>query len=391
MATFRILARGMGASLAWAALSSAAHARADAHVPFSTENEWSSPQINGMGGIGHLSEDMADQFFSDPSLPAQNRNKFEAQWAGLHVTYSRDLATTVNDFRKVADERGNDNSAAQTIDMLESVRGVFGRTLAGGLNATLFALRFQGLSIIPYVSGRVDAKADVPSWPRANGVADAYVGVGLGYAMVFAKSWDLGLNVRPGVRTYADIAADVSDVGDFSSGTSEDDGSADARAGVGLYVPVDVAVGYNPTKTWRFNLVARDAGGAKAVSRMSGDPTPVYPTRLSLGLANRLWSKGGHALNWASEVQDALNIDGKNALLFRWQWAAQYLYRLSFRKQTSFGLNGGLRSGYPSIGAFLDLYLFKLEGAYFTRETGLYVGQRPSRTLSFRAYTQLAL
>ena len=47
---------------------------------FSTENEWNSTQINALGGIGHMSEEFVDQFFSDPSLPQKRKAKFELQF-----------------------------------------------------------------------------------------------------------------------------------------------------------------------------------------------------------------------------------------------------------------------------------------------------------------------
>jgi hypothetical protein len=199
------------------------------------------------------------------------------------------------------------------------------------------------------------------------------------------------MNVRPGLRAYAEADADVSAVGDFAGTSAGGEGGAEefASYGTGLYLPADMGAGVMVTKDTRVNLVVRDVGGAPALMTLKGDTPPVYPMRLSLGGNSTLHEKGAHRFTLGSDVQDLLGIAKPNALWYRWQWAAQYAYRLGSRKETSLGLNGGLRSGYPAVGLFLDLFLLKLEGAWFTRETGFHVGQRPQQAWSVRAWSQL--
>lgn len=368
---------------------------------FSTENEWNSTQLNALGGVGHMSEELVDQFFADPSLPKGRKSRFDLQIASVHVMYSKDLRQTTSDARTLRSESSGDDTqgAAKTVDLLDKVRSLFGRKLSGGANVSLIALRGGGFTFVPYVSGFVDGGADVPSWPRVAAVADAYAGFGVGYGLAIGKVWDVGLNVRPGYRTYAIAAADVSAVGDFagsssssasgSSGDSDSSVSELASYGMGVYVPVDLGTGLNLGKTTRVNLVARNVGGAPALKTTKGETPPVYPMRLSLGVNGSLWESGQHRLRGGTDVQDLLGVAQKNGIWYRWQWAGQYLYRLSSRKETTLGLDVGLRSGLPAVGVFLDLILLKLEGAWFQRETGYYPGQRPQSAWSFRTWTQM--
>ena len=379
----------------------ASSALAGTSAGFSTENEWSSPQINALGGVGLMSEDVVDQFFSDPTAAARRKATTEIQWTGLHVQYSRELASTITDFQTILkDSSGDSKSASKTIDILNGVRNVFGRSLTAGLNMSVLATRIKKVTVVPYLSGFANAGVNVPSWPRANGIVDGYLGLGMGYSHTFGKDFDVGMNLRPGVRTYAAAAVDVSSVGDFSdsssasSSSSSSSGSskatAGAVAGAGFYVPVDLAAGYQLGQKWRTTFVLRNVGGAPAFSLLQGDKPPVYPMRVSLGVVNKAYDSGAHKVNWGTELQDMMNLGKDKALWFRWQLAAQYLYRLSFRTQTSFGLHTGLRSGYPAVGIFLDAFFVRLEGTYYVRENGIYVGQRPTRMLSFKLSSQLS-
>ena len=358
----------------------------------STEREWSSTQYYSLGTVGHMSEEIADEFFSDPSLPAQRRGKFELQWANLHLMYSRELVSTIQDARSLQSDSSSSEGTAKTVELLDKVRSLFGRNLGGALNLALFTTRIEGFTLVPYASAFVDGAADVPSWPRAEAEVDSFAGVGMGYGKVFDKVWGLGLNIRPGVRSFAKIKASVSDAGDFAGGSESDQDSAASKLatyGSGFYIPVDLGASYLMGKVARFNLVIRNAATAPAFSTIKGDKPPTYPMRISLGASAKLWEKGAHTVEGGTDMQDLLGWGQSNGLLYRWQWAAQYLYRFGSRKETTFGLKGGLRSGYPSIGALLDLYLVKLEAAYFTREAGYYPGQRPVPSLSYRVWSQM--
>jgi hypothetical protein len=359
---------------------------------FSTENHWQSPQSNASGGIGNASEDFVDQFFADPSLAADEKKKFQLQWASLHVSYSNDLVTTTQDVIKFASDNTSE-SGSQVVKALDTFQKVFGKRLTGGTNVTLLASQTGAFSLVPYVSAFVDGDINVPSWPQAELLGEAYAGVGLGYAKKIKNQFSLGANLRPGVRTYAHVTGDLSAVGGFATENSTTDSTSGTgftqKLGTAFYIPVDLAGAYQWNPKWRTHVTFRNFAGAPAISVLSGSKPPVYPMRIQLGTSWRPWEKGGHQTNLYAELQDLMGLSQKSAVWYRLQAAGQYLYRLSFRTQTSFGLYGGLRSGYPSYGAFLDLVLLKIEAAAYTRELGHSIGQRPEKCYSLRAFSQL--
>ncbi len=360
----------------------------------STSNEWGSSQINALGGIGSLSDDFVDQYFSDPSLVAESKKSVQLRWLSLGVTYTKDLANTVSDFSSAFKSDSSSSAGTGVVNYLDKLRSLFGRRLGGEMNAAILATQIGNFTLIPYASGSVEGGIDVPSWPRADLVGDGYIGLGFGYAHKLPQGFTLGGNLRPGVRAYAHVQGSVSDVGGFATASAAGTGtstssSLNPKAGVGFYLPLDVGLGYSPLKIVRFNLVMKDFGGAGSLSKIQGDKPPAYPMRVSLGATSMLFEKGSHKINGATDLQDMLALNQQGAFWYRWQFAAQYLYHLPIRTQTSFGLNAGLQSGYPSVGVFIDLFLVKIEASTFTKESGLYIGQRPLTAYSFRAFSQL--
>lgn len=360
--------------------------------PFSTENEWNSASIAASGGIGSLSENHTDQFFSDPSLIAKNKKRFSLQLFGAHVFFSGGLKDTVSEINELTAGNSESEGNKKTLETINGLKKIFGRRLSGGLNINLFSMKIGPISVVPYASALLDAEARVPAYPRVSAVADAYTGFGLGYATTIGKFWEVGANIRPGTRVYATASIDSSTIGEDLTGGSEASSGTDeiAKQGTGVYVPVDMAVGFNPNKEWRFNLVMRNVGGAPALSSTDSTP-PVYPMRVSLGATWNVYEKGFHKIELASELQDLLNIASHdNALLYRWQWGGAYKFRLSSRSDTSLGINTGLQSGYAAIGAFVDLFFVTLEGALYTVESAAFTGQRAEQRYAIKAHTQFA-
>jgi hypothetical protein len=375
-----------------------------AWVTHSTENEWQSATINALGGVGQMSENHADQFFSDPSLPADDPRSFSLQWLSLNATYSEGLKNAFTSFRNLS-KAGNSsqNGVSSTITVLDGVRGLFGEQLGGGTSASVFSLKIKGFSIVPYVNASIDAGVHVPSLPQAQADGDAFAGVGLGYAFGFGKSsgskskgggqmFTFGANIRPGVRAVGSVDIDSSAAGDFSSQSSASGTDATRKYlkyGLGLYTPIDTGVAYRPTATVRLNFVARDILATKSWKTLYGTKPPDYKTRLSLGGHWDALQNKEHTITLGSELQDLLNLGQPSGIWYRWQLAGAYKYKLPFRSQTSFGLNCGLQSGYPAYGVFLDLFVAKIEASRSTRELGYYIGQHPDTRTSYRISSSL--
>lgn len=369
---------------------------AEEHViPYTTENEWHSPSISASGGIGAYSDNYADQFFSDPSILAQNKRAFILQFFGLGVYYSKGLSDTVSDVMEISDSSSTGGNK-QMIETMNKLSKIFGRRISGGIAANFVTLKIGRISVVPYFVGTLKSAARVPSYPRISATADGYGGVGVGYSQSLSKEWDIGVTARPGYRYFAVGAVDAAKVGEDLTGASSDDsessGSASALGeyGSGLYLPIDFAVGYQPHKQFRLNLVMHDVGGAPALSSTDTKP-PVYPMKVNLGGSYLAVEKGQHKLIVATELQDVRNLFAYSGALFnRWQWAAIYKYRLGSRNDTTVGVNTGLQSGYFSGGLFLDVIIAKLEASMYAVEGGAYSGQDAEIRTALKLSTQLA-
>lgn len=366
-----------------------------------SENEWTSTQKASLGNIGALSENFSDQFFSDPSLQARKKEKFGLQILSVNTYFTDDLLTTQSDamdFISRLQTDGSGTGLSKTVDTLEFVASLTGRRVETGATLQLIGARFGGFTLIPYVNAFAKAHIDVPSWPVAEVIVDQYSGVGFGYSYPLGKAIDLGANLRPGMRIYLqqEVSASSLDVGTSQGGeSSSSTGSFEPR--MGIFIPLDLAAAYQLNSAIRTHLVMRNVYGG-AVANLSGagesgnvpSAPPDYALQLATGGTWSLIDKGLHKIRLASELQDITAIEGLDSFWLRWQWAGQYLYQLPFRSSTSFGLNAGLQSGYPSIGLLVDLFLVKFEAAMYNFEGGAAAGQDPVRAKSFRVYSELS-
>lgn len=364
-------------------------------ISYTTENEWHSPSISASGGIGAYSDNYADQFFSDPSILAQNKRAFILQFFGLGVYYSKGLSDTVSDVMEISDSNNSAGGNKQMIDTMNKLSKIFGRRISGGIAANFVTLKMGRITLVPYFVGTLKSAARVPSYPRISATADGYGGVGVGYSQSLSKEWDVGVTARPGYRYFAIGAVDAAKVGEDLTGTSSESSESSSSSalgefGSGLYLPIDFAVGYMPHKQFRLNLVMRNVGGAPAISSADTKP-PVYPMKINLGGSYLAVEKGQHKLIVATELQDVRNLFAYTGALFnRWQWAAIYKYRLGSRSDTTVGVNTGIQSGYFSGGLFLDVIIAKLEASMYAVEGGAYAGQDAEIRTALKLSTQLA-
>ncbi len=270
----------------------------------------------------------------------------------------------------------------------------------------LLTVRVGGFNFVPYINAVTEMGVRVPTLPQLNAVGDAYGGFGVGYAKGFggktgsAKKggghvFSVGANVRPGFRAYGLVNADAASMGDLSSNSSGSSSGTNItdkllKYGVSGYLPVDIGAGWRPINSVRMNVVIRNILGGSALTTIKGTTPEDYPLRLTLGGHWHAFAESTSSFVLGSELQDVTNIGQESGLWYRWQWAAQYRYRLPFRVRTTFNLNVGLQSGYPSYGAELDLFLCKLEVSRSTRELGYYIGQRPDTRTSFRVTSTMS-
>jgi hypothetical protein len=194
------------------------------------------------------------------------------------------------------------------------------------------------------------------------------------------------------VGGYRSYELDLSLFGDFISGTSNSQ-SLDDLSGfpTAVYVPLDIGVGWWAGASTRLHIVSKNTFDSAPIKALSGSPD-VQQSRINLGFSQQIPLAGSklQTLLLGGELQDIAGLKGGwNELLIRTQWAGRYAVRLPFRDQTSFAVNAGLKSGYPVVSLFFDLFFGKVELALSARENGAYSGQRVNRLQTLSVNTQM--
>lgn len=386
--------------LAFSGLSVSNLASAMNRRDVSGESQWSSPALQGAAGIGAFSESWVDQAHADPSLLTRRKGTFELEYAGVTGVVSRDAVNTISDTIQslTADSNsgGTSSAAKSTVNALNKVRAVFGKSMTVQAHASMLSARIARVGIAPFMSGVVDASIDNAAWPKFDSFGGGYAGVLLSYAQMIGKDYDLGIALRPGVGGYRAYEVDLSLLGDFlgsnSASTSQENPLGKMlEFPVAVYCPLDIGIGWWLDKSTRFSLVSKNTFDAVPLSTVSGTASSLQ-SRINLGIIRKIDIPAGKNQNLmvATEVQDVAGIRGGwNEFLMRWQWAGQYAYRLPFRDQTSVGLNFGMHSGYPVASVHIDFILAKIEASLSARENGAFAGQRPNRLQSVRILSQI--
>lgn len=364
------------------------------------ESQWSSPALQGAAGIGAFSESWVDQAHSDPSLLARRKGTFELEYAGLTGMVSRDAVSTISDtiqsLTSEANSGGTSSAAKATVDALNKVRSVFGKSMTVQAHASLLSARFARVGLAPYMSGIIDAGIDNAAWPKFDSYGGGYAGTLISYSQTAGKDFDLGVSLRPGAGGFRRYEVDLSLLGDFLGNNSTTSGSESPLSKmlefpVAFYCPLDLGFAWWADKSTRVSIVSKNTFDAVPVKIFSGTPSALQ-SRLNLGFVREIDIPAGktQSLNVATEIQDIAGIRGGwNEFLLRWQWAGQYTVRLPFREQTTFGLNVGMHSGYPVASIHLDFIIAKFEAALSARENGAYPGQRANRLISARILSQI--
>jgi hypothetical protein len=359
------------------------------YTDFSSDSEWQSTQIHALGGSAILSEELSDQILLNPSMVQKRTGKFETQLFNLNVMGSKDAFAAYKNVTTVSSNNSSNSSAKKLISIYDALSA---KNLSAAVSFSIFASRLGGFYLLPYSHANVSAAIDVPAWPEGNVFADSYAGLVAGYSFEWRKKLAFAAAIRPGVRTTFAVDANLASLNDFqvSSGSqSSSTGKSSGSASTGVYVPLDIHGSYYMPMNFTGILGVRNLFDSRAVVNARGAKAQPIPMKVNLGVAHAAWAKGVQRVRWYSEIQDVSGVFAESGFWYRWLMGAQYLVRFPSRLSTSFGLHTGLRSGYPSIGATVDLYLIKLEASLFTRELGTRIGQRPERCYTARAYSSM--
>ena len=377
--------------------------------PFEATNIWSL----SMGGAGLGMKGYSESFLKNPAnLPG----------TGFQLSIPGVTATTYN-VKKILESSMIDDFASGDEDrMLHGAQEFLGLIRRGygdmiTTDVTMLSMNIGGLGFALQAQERLmtyKETSDVSSISLIAQLTTAAT-VGFGYKIPIIEGWldiDLGVNAQFIYKGYLEGLSAESLIGDmFDEGFDIGSMFLGNRAlMVGWSLPI--TIGANVNGPWGFSLsmVGRNINSkqymtaftslddwalqnfGQSISGDSGSPTATFgdfeiagqPT-FDLGFT---WSKnfGNNLLHptISFDFVDFGQMAGKSGDdLTRAFWSTTRL-GASVRVLNIFDLRYGLNKGYHSIGLGLDLFVFHLDVAYYTREYGSTLGKRPIDALSLR-------
>ena len=345
-----------------------------------------SAASRGTGGIGYLSSNFTDVFFSHPSHITEDKRSFVLKFFDINFSVSSDVGNTVLDYLDESESNSDNNEgSAAVISTLKTIKKYFGKNISGDTHVEFFSMKIGNFTLVPYLHASMYGVGYTPAWPEVEGEVDAYMAMGAGYAYQY-EDFGFGLNIRPGFRYYGAIDLDIGAIGDFTSSNGTTDTEL-IRFGQGPYSPVDLGFSYRLSPTIKLHANFLDLLGSPSGGSTNGIP-PAFETKFNLGMIWESWKNGRHSFAFASEFKDLFNFFAPNGYLFNTHIGGEYRY--SFGEQPFIALRVGLNQGFPTLGAYMDLFVFKLAFSYSAYEKGHYIGQNPIQLYTVQAFSQIS-
>ncbi len=372
-----------------------------------------SARSEGMGGGGIATSRGMDSLYLNPANLAHQ--KFALSLPTITVT-TYNVKSVID--QEIIQNAMDGNAGADTAtDYLETISAKEGELLTtdiqtgfsgGGFGLTLNIqekLHHQGTGVDTNLVAEVNAGAGI--------------GIGLNFSLIKDMlSIDAGAVVRP---TYKAYTQKIGAPGLISTIFEEEEGEetdiAQSLLGgnqlvAGYAVPVDVGVNINGPAGLKLSAVARNLNGSYTMNRYTEAGTwlnemtelaevdPVYegtetdpegitvevPWTLDLGLG---WTplQGG----LAKLLRPTLSVDLVDVITLSEEASADpdaiwdhLIAGAEIKLLSMVDVRAGLNQGYLSLGAGFDLLILHVDAAYYWREFGANIGDKPVDALTVR-------
>ena len=358
-----------------------------------------SPRIWGQGGGYTAIAEGYESLFTNPAGFALKSGKRGRSltlvglnpWFYSHPDY---ILPFVSQFSQGADLAGSADIITEQITV-----GGFGIGMSAGLGYVGNGIGLGFITVLDsylYGESLLGAEGEVH-------VTFTFIG-GLAFSLQMGgATLYLGGDVRPMLRMYAPLdnsavlgmLTSLVQGGNILSALSEEP----SYSGIGFAVDAGALLAYRGLS---FGLSMRDIGGTKfryhtgtygedfggllSARLPEGgtiDTFAITPMDLSIGLAyNPQMSKLGWLIDPSVyvEVQDILGAVRENRSIWTMFHGGTEVKLFSF-----FNVRAGISQGYLTFGGGFKLLILDLNAAVFTRELGLYVGDRPNTGVAIEA------
>lgn len=377
-----------------------------------------SARTEGMGGAGLASASGADAFFVNPANLASR--KFSLYLPAVGVTVYNPKA--IIDSGMIEDIQNNSDSETFAATMVSKYMGIItaGR---GEVVTTDVATSFTGggFGLGLQVQEQLHTYSTDGQMTSDKLIAEvnAAATVGLGFRLDFIPdilSVDLGASARFTYKAYSDRIGANEIINLMNSDDPAQKFMAEQPIAAGWAVPIDVGVNVNLPIGFRVSAVAKDLNGKytmntysrsgdwlNEMAEMAGaegfytpaptDPASVItpleytvPWTLDLGLG---WvpSLGG----FGKVLRPSFSFDLVDVVKLMEEMETDedaYLNHIKLGAEVKLlsmvDVRAGLNKGYISLGVGVDLLVIHVDAAYYWREFGAEIGDKPIDALTVR-------
>ena len=326
-----------------------------------------SPRNLGRGNTFVAALDSDDATKGNPATLAETKLTWQMRWFELGVMPGQNSIDTITDLTSI-------DGSETAVTLLQKFQDKFGKRQSLRTQIMPVALRIMKFEFSPFLMNNSYVDMRLPTTPEITVHSDTMTGANVAYAFSFGKGFSVGLNVRPMQRYYFSGVLAFADVVDYLPPTSKDiSDSMPLKSGTA--VGADVGSTWTLNASWRLGALVENLGYTSSMDGGSDAPPPI-PQRVSVGAMYRKAWNPWH-LDAFADLQDLGNAMAFNPM--RLLHLGGEIGRSLWSRDHDMGLLLGLNEGYFTGGAFLDLWLLRLDLINYAVELGEYPGQRMDR------------
>jgi len=371
-----------------------------------------SPRVEAMGGAGLATVKGADAFFWNPANLSSKQ--FTLNLPSVGVSLYNPKAIIDSGIIEKIQEDGNMQTIP--IDYFKIVTAGDGEILTTDL---AFSLSGGGFGFGVQVQEALHTTSFDGQLANDKIIAEVNLGaaLGLGFRFNVIPKWlsiDAGVTARLSYKAYTNRigASELISLFDEDGGDPLQTILKDQRLAAGVAMPIDIGVNLNLPIGLRVSAVARDINATYSMINYkhagtwlneimalvgaedlyTGDEgdldefTVTVPWKLDFGIG---WTPHLGSLSRLLQPSIALDFvdmakllenpeENQNAFLDHMRVGAE------LKLFSMVDLRAGLNRGYMSVGVGLDLFVFHIDAAYYWREAGTDIGDKPMDALSLR-------
>lgn len=327
-----------------------------------------SPRAAGHGDTFVAAFDSNEATRLNPAAMAESKASFQLRFLQFDAVLGQNSFDTINDLLDLGD-------VSDGLGFLRSFDDKFGKRqyVRGQLSG--LALRIKHVEVQLFGTNASWLELREPTTPQAEFESDTFAGAQVSYAIPLGSQVMVGATLRNFYRLYIHGQMSFTDILEFvpPSETKFDDY---APVQNGKAFGADLGMIWRPTAALRLGLTIQNVGDTAFENSDKEKVPPPLEAVVSVGGLYR-WKFGAWDLDLSADMRDLMNRQGLN--LTRLLFLGAEFGRSFFGKDHDIGATAGVREGYLTAGAFIDVWVFRFDISNYAVELGETPGQRMDR------------